>query len=101
MRVCFERTFFQIQQKQKKGKERVLAHAIAQSTDRITTLGEVVHNTMPEKDSEEPGELEHGEINLLAQNQTAPYLAVRSTASNQASTITNFNRGRGRGSRPF
>ena len=43
---------------------------------------------MPEKDSEEPGELEHGEINLLAQNQTAPYLAVRSTASNQASTKT-------------
>ena len=43
---------------------------------------------MLEKDLEESGELEHGEINLLAQNQTAPYLAVRSIASNQASTKT-------------
>ena len=62
VRVCLEKTFPKIQQN-KKRKRKGLAHMIAQSTDRTTPLGEVVHNTMLEKALEETGELEHGEIN--------------------------------------
>ena len=91
--------------KKNKRKRKGLAHAIAQTTNRASTLGETVHVTILEKSTEETALLEQGEINAVVPITSVNTLAVQSNqnAVGQTNTDTNIarDRGRGRGRRSF
>ena len=61
--------------------------------NRTTPNREVVHDTMLEN----TGALQQGEINIPIPNTIVPSTAIQSTTNDQASTVIETHRGRGRG----
>ena len=73
-----------------------MAHAIAQTTNRTTSLSETVHETILEKATKETGMLEHGEITSSVPLTSVHTVAAQSIQQSTAQTNLGTNMARGR-----